>query len=293
MEILEGVQKEMNVIESIQEKLFDVKLLQLHPNVEGFNSPDNFGVYKTTGGESLGVVGNTYKPVNAKQVFASLTESLIDNNIGLSELKYETMKDDRKIRFSVPIKTISFKNPTGLEDETIISLNLQTGFDGRTKTSLYLSSYRLICLNGMKIRKTEFSVAIRNTKGNTGKIECLTKDVVKIISSANNYEELMVTMNETEVTKKQQNEYIKNVFGMEAKDYKEWSTKKQNQFDAINRSVGLELDRTGRTVFGLLNGITHYTNHVASAKNRLDYILVDSGRVINENAQKFAMQLLN
>jgi hypothetical protein len=48
--------------------------------------------------------------------------------------------------------------------------------------------------------------------------------------------------------------------------------------DKINESIELEFSRTD-AAFGLFNGITHYTNHVASEKadDLTEYIYLGTG----------------
>ena len=285
---IESTVAQLDVVKKIEEKLFDTKLVRLHPNIEGFDSPESYGLYKTDGGSALGVVGRTFSPINSKRLLESLVSGLIENEIPLDKLKHATMKGDSKLLFSVPIKTMSFTNAAGIVDPTVLKLNVQSGYDGWTSTSLFITAWREICSNGMKGNVTEFKSTFKNVKGNVGKIEALTEDIVKVIAEADNYEVLLNKFNKTEISDFQVNNFIERVFGMKKKEYVLWSRRKQNTWDAINRSVGLEIERTGKTLWGVLNGVTHYTNHVASTGNRTDYLLVDSGEYFNSRAQKFA-----
>lgn len=287
----ESLTAEMDVVTEIESRLFDTKKIQLHPNLEGFESPEAHGIYKTTGGKALGVVGRTFSPVDSKRLFKSLVTGLIENQIPLDKLKYSTLKGDSKILFSVPIKVMSFINAKGTEDATVLKLNLQSGYDGWTSTSLFITAWREICSNGMKCNVTEFKSTFKNVKGNVGKIETLTEDIVRVISKAETYEKLLNSFNELTLSDYQVNKFIERVFGMNKKDYSLWSTRKQNTWDSINRSVGLEIERTGQTLWGALNGVTHYTNHIASTSNREEYLLVDSGEYYNNRAQKYAGEI--
>ena len=49
--------------------LFEVTKLQLHTGLEGFNSPEAYGVFKTTGGTALGVVGKDFTPTQPQFVY--------------------------------------------------------------------------------------------------------------------------------------------------------------------------------------------------------------------------------
>ena len=73
--------------------------------------------------------------------------------------------------------------------------------------------------------------------------------------------------------------------------YSELGTRKQNILSAVQESIALEFGRTGSTLWGLVNGITHYTNHVASTTDRNDYLLTGAGLKLNDLAQKVAYEM--
>jgi len=293
MEILQNLSNGNANIEAIKEQLFDVKLLQLHPNLEGFNSPKSFGVYKGTGGDALGVVGNVFEPTQPKLLFDAFETCLYDTDCDMSKVEYNTLKGDRKIIFKAPVKTMGFKNMQGKSDESIVYLNVQTGYDGKTSTTLYLSMYRMICENGMKGWATEFESKFKNTKNNVGRVNVLCDDVTKALMQVDTLEQGIKHLNTIEVKQNQIDEYLKKVVGYNQKDFNELNTNKRNILNAINSSIAIEFDRTGSTLWGLVNGITHYTNHVANTKNRLDYLFNDSGMKLNDKAQNVAFAMAN
>lgn len=286
-ELLKGIAT-ANEIES---KLFDVVKLQLHPNIEGFISPNNYGLYKGTGGNALGVVGDAYEPTQPKLLFNGLLECIAESDFNFNQMQYTEHKGGKVVRFSVPVGKVSFKNFVGADDESIVTLNVQTGFDGYTKTSMYLSTMRLICTNGMKISQTEFSIAYKNTKGNIGRPLAMAENVRQALSQQLEIQELMEHLDKVQVKQKEIDDFIFKVTGYNQSEYNEANARKRKTMDLINESVALEFQRTGTTAFGLLNGITHYTNHVINTKNREDFIYVDGGREMNDRALKYALEL--
>lgn len=266
----------------VQEQLFNVVKLQLTPNLEGFEQPQSFGIYRDTGGLPLGVTGKDFTPQQPKL----LLDSFLDCSLDLSKLSYHEMKGGSKIRFEIPIKTFEFKNARKVGDVTDISLCIQTGFDGLTKTTLYLKTFRLICTNGMKNSQTEFTASFKNTIGNQGKIASLCYDVEKAVKNTENLQELYLRLDKIEVNQERINEFLLKVANLDVKLKSEFHPRTQKVFDAINESIALEFGRTGATAFGLLNGITHYTNHVASGSENPDYIFVDNGVKLNDKAMQ-------
>ena len=62
----------------------------------------------------------------------------------------------------------------------------------------------------------------------------------------------------------------------------EYSTRKRNTIDAINRAIETEIKLEGPTLWGLFNGITRYTNHVAvKPEEKTDYLMNGTGYKTN------------
>ncbi len=202
------------------------------------------------------------------------------------------MKDGAKVRFQIPLKSIEFKNARQVGDVTDVSLCIQTGYDGLTKTSLYLYTHRLICTNGMKASTTEFQASFKNTKGNAGKIVGMCNDVQKAVMQLDGLKDLYLALDKVQINQQIVDEYLKKVADLDVNLSEEWSTRKQNIYDRINESIALEFGRTGATAFGLLNGVTHYTNHVVSGSDNPDFIFVDNGAKMNDKALAFVSTLL-
>jgi hypothetical protein len=294
MDILKSLNQDFNAIQKIEDSLFDVVKVQLHPNLPDFESPLSYGMYRESGGKPLGTVGKDFTPQSPKLIFESLLECIRTNEqIDLSKLKYHEMKGGAKVRFEIPIGQVSFKNMIGKEDTSEVSLNIQTGFDGNTKTSLYLSTYRLVCSNGMKASVTEFTTSFKNTPGNVGKALSLCDDIAKGIGNMTKLEEMYQFLNNTKVSQAQVDAFLLKVTGRNMKEYNEYTIQARQVMDKINESVALEFSRTGATAFGLFNGITHYTNHVASEKadDLTEYIYLGTGMSMNDKALKYALEI--
>jgi len=284
---------EQEAVKLITDNLFSVQKVGLHPNVEGLESPLAYGIYKTEGGSALGVVGKDYTPPSSTLLFEGLVDALIDIDSSLESLKLSYYKGERKFRFIQPIRTVTFTNAKGVAEETTLFLNLESGYDGQTKSGMYVTSERKIQVGESTVTYTtriyghNFSLAYKNTPGNIGKVTSMTADVVRMIESSEEIEELILKFDSYEVSDYQIKNFIKRVFGMERKDYLSWGKRKQNIFDGINQTVGMELERSGKTAYGLLNAVANWTNQSAKVGSEEDYLLVDTGRYYNDLAQKF------
>lgn len=294
-DILNQITKEAQRIAKIENKLFEVIKQPLVINNEdpAFLSPKEvYGTYKHTGGYPLGIVGSDYTPQQPKDLFNLFIDGIANNsNLTTDTLGYHEMAGGSKIRFTVPVGMVSFKNIIGQQDESVVTLNFKTGFDGKTMTSMYLSTYRLVCSNGMKKTFTEHTCRFKNTSGNAGKAVSLIEDIQRQLKQVESIEEMYLFLNSIKVNKKQTKKFVENVTGYDLTDTSDFSTRKLNIIEAINGSISTEFDRTGATAYGLLQGITHYTNHKASGYANPDFIHIANGQKINDKALKFALEL--
>ena len=73
-------------------QLFEVTKLQLHTGLEGFDSPEAYGVFKTTGGPALGVVGKDFTPTQPQFINEAFNKCLEGKGIDIDGLKFRELK---------------------------------------------------------------------------------------------------------------------------------------------------------------------------------------------------------
>lgn len=281
-------------LESIRAKFFEVIKLQLHPNIEGFNSPEAFGIYKGTGGMALSVMGKDFVPMQQREFLDSIIHTVFEcgADLDLETLEFNEYKGGRQIEFSIALQPLAFVNKAGNFDETRNRLTFATSYDGSKSNTIALYTYRQICSNGMMGWGMESVLKGKNTAGGKEKILTYCDEVVKIVAEAKAFNERLQGLNLREVGKAEVEAFKLKLLGYNkeslAKSEKP-ETKKQNILDRINESIELEFERTGETAFGLLQGVTHYTNHVANSSKTItdeEYIRFYQGAKLNDKAQE-------
>tara|TARA_R110002124_G_scaffold77695_1_gene208003 strand:- start:68 stop:520 length:453 start_codon:yes stop_codon:yes gene_type:complete len=72
---------------------------------------------------------------------------------------------------------------------------------------------------------------------------------------------------------------ISNVFGVDGLNVKqsEVSTRKKNQISGFEKALGQETDEKGKTLWGLFNAVTYYTNHMENSKDTNQHLMYGSG----------------
>lgn len=297
-ELVAGMGKEKANLEKVEASLFDVVKLQLHPNIDGFNSPDAYGVYKGTGGDALGKAGKVFDPMQPKELLANIIHTSQLNNVDLDmeKLTFKEFNGGKNVEFMIPLPSIEFTNVKKVNDITNIALSFSTSYDGTKSNLITLHTERLLCENGMRAWGVVAQMKGKNTTGGKKKILTYSDEVMKIMAGTQKFKEKLEALDKIQIKQADVNAYMTSLLGYDVTDTSELHPTTMKVLDKINSSIALEFERTGETMFGLLNGITHYTNHIAERPadvTRDEYIRFRSGAKLNDEAQRLAFLTLN
>lgn len=215
-------------------------------------------------------------------------------DLDLENLKFNEFVGGKYIEFAVPLQPIEFTNERKVNDITNMMLTFTTSYNGTKANLITLHTERLVCTNGMKAWGIAATLKTKNTAGGKKKVLTYGNEVMKIMAGAEEFKEKLIALDKIKVTQKDVDAYLSTLLGYDVTENVHPNS--QKMLDKINASVALEFERTGTTMFGLLQGITHYTNHAAERPDdvsRDEYIRFRTGATINENAQKLAFAALN
>jgi hypothetical protein len=287
-----NIAKSNENIAKIENQLFDVEMKPLIVADPNFSVVDWFGVFKSTGGNQLGIVGNRFAPTQPKAVFQAFCDAILEYGLDTANLRYTEVKGGEIVRFSIDLEPISYVNLRKQEDTTIPTLNLQIGLNGKVPTSMFLSTLRLICTNGAKKSFTEFTTSFKNVKGNQGKIVGMFNDVVRCMEQVENVNQIYASMQKVKINQKVVNKYINRIMAIDMAMYGDYNKQKQTTIDLLNNSIELEIGRTGATLFGLYNGFTHYANHSINTKDK-DSVFSGVGSKVILKTEKELFELVS
>jgi hypothetical protein len=291
--ILSTIENQMNSFENLKSQVLVAKKIQLHSGIDGYNSPDAYGIYKSNGGNALGVVGKDFEPMDLHLFLDSIQHSVLQSNLNLdlSKLTYTEYRGGSKVAFRIPFKKYELKTPM-VGDTLETALEFRTGFDGKTKISLGFYSLRLWCKNGAKNWQKDVDLSMKNTKGNVIKVSYFTNEILKAAEMTKNHVELLNQSVLKSVNQKDIDTFLTALTGYDVKEYNDLNTRKRNILDAINQSVAIEMQNTGANLFSLLQGVTRYTTHNL-AEGDQETILFASAAKMNETAHQLVYAELN
>lgn len=275
----------METLTDLRKKLFTAKKIQLHSGIEGFVSPNVYGIYKTTGGAPIGTVGQVFEPCDLN-LFLDIIESSIESSnadLDISKLKFVEYGGGQKVSFELPLGKREIKTPM-VGDVIENKLQFVTGFDGKTSQQLAFFCNRLWCTNGAARWEKAIGLTQKNTFKNSIKSAALFSDAIwKILGETEKYAKQLEWLATQEVTNEDVNRIIKKVTGYDYSEYAEMKTKSRNILDRINESVAIEMQNTGANKFSLLQGFTRYATHEV-AKGSEEKLMFHSAAALNTKA---------
>lgn len=278
---LELMESQFQHIDSIRKQLIQPTLLQLHPNIDGFHSPDTYGVYRHTGGKPLGVVGFKYKPQDLELFLDNVVHAVesCNSNFDLKTLAYNEYNGGSKVSFSINSHDLLIDKSPVVNDVLRTKLHFITGFDGLTKTCITFFTERLKCTNGARSWKKEFVLAFKNTAKNVNKSLNMCNEIFMVQEQMEDYQALLNRLTQKEFDENDKTLILNSL--LEIRPDTVISPRKKNILDDINRSVGIEEAELGKSYFALLQGITRYNTHV-----RQKDLMFGSGAALNRRAHE-------
>lgn len=280
-------------IESLKSKVIKAKKIQLVCPLEGFESPDSFGIYRNTGGKALGVVGKVFEPTDLELFLDAIHHSVLSSGIDLdiTKLEYREYYGGSKVSFVLPYKKYEIQSPM-VGDTLETKLCFGTGFDGKTCANLNFSALRLWCANGAKGYVKDIELEMKNTANNQAKLLYFTNEIIGAVNGVDRYVGLLNNASKKSIKQSQIDEFLIALTGYNTKEKNELTTRKRNILDSINRAITIEIQNTGASYFSLLQGITRYTTHDL-AKGDEEALLFAHASKMSDKAHQLVFAELN
>ena len=291
--LLAQIENSGSHIENLKSKVIKAKKIQLHTGLEGFESPESFGIYRNTGGKALGVVGKVFEPTDLELFLDAIHHSVLSSGIDLdiTKLEYKEYYGGSKVSFVLPYKKYEIQSPM-VGDTLATKLCFGTGFDGKTKSSLNFSAYRTWCANGAKGWQKDIDLEMKNTANNQAKLLYFTNEIIGAVNGVDRYVGMLNNAAKKNVRQSEIDTFLTVLTGYSVKEKSELTTRKRNILDSINQAITIEIQNTGASYFSLLQGITRYTTHDL-AKGDEESLLFAHASAMSDKAHQLVFASLN
>jgi len=241
---------------------------------------ETFGMFRGDTGGWLASVGNRYTPMQN----ATLAETMVQATDGLemSVTHGGSMEDGKKVFLQAPLPD-EYIGRSGVK-RMITAIN---SHDGSTSVGFGSTSTVVICSNTFhkalkdagvqRFRHTESAEQRLNEAMNSLRVAIMeeeqTMDKFKIMAIIDLKDEMAEG-----IIKR----ILKKGMSVKSDNPADLSTRKRNQLSALDGAISQELRDEGATLWGLFNGITRYTNHIAAPKDRKEaYLMGGEGARLN------------
>jgi phage/plasmid-like protein (TIGR03299 family) len=262
--------------------------------------PQRKAVVRSDSREILGVVGNSYVPVQNYQAFGFLDAVVADGS-----LRYHTAgalgKGERVWMLAKLPDDIRVKNSDDITEKFLL---LSNSHDGSSSLRVHFTPIRVVCANTL-------AIAARNGRGqgvsiiHKGDLSAKVRQAQEVLGLAKRFydeaEEHIDRLARHYPSLRQLEEYFRLVYP-DSPDGESSRTKnvRQEMFRLFEQGIGHEMPEIRHTTWTALNAVTEYVDHYRStrgktsidrASNRLESAWFGSGARLKELAWELALKM--
>lgn len=283
--------------------------LRVLPELE---RPNSYGVYRNDTGGWLGTVGASYQPTQPQEIFDAIYEAcdLTEGAIDCDNISTLIMRGGSKIVYRIPLNVVDIQVAERQTGDTVSAhLEFVSTFDGSSSFVGDIFLKRLVCDNGMTATKAlDFidnegdarRIKWKHTQSIIRKTAELASLMVSSIEAHRDVMNLMQRFANTPYVSDNHEVFVSSLLGYSKEDVEEGgrfaSKRKHMKFIALEESIDHELPSAGRNMWGLLNGVTWYTNHVVGDRRGDDkdhYLRFAQGNTLTTKAIEIIASRMN
>ena len=168
--------------------------------------------------------------------------------------------------------------------------------DGTSAIAFGTSSTVVICENTFNMAMKDSSMErVRHTQTAPQRVRVMLQGLQRALLGEERIIETFKFMANVDLKDEMAEGIISRILkrGMKVDETKtaDLSTRRKNQLIQLDGAISRELRDEGATLWGLFNGVTRYTNHVAAPEGKsFEYVTMGSGARINEVAYEEVMR---
>lgn len=283
---------------NLQEKTFallETSNLNWTVNKEALTSADgksteSFGIFRNDNDQWLGTVGNRYVAMQNYE----LAETIIQASEGLDlDTKVGGLFGGGKkvfLQVQLPTQIIG----VGGVKRWITATN---SHDGSTSIGFGSSSQVIKCSNSFHTAHKGLD-KFRHTESAYERVQNAMNDLRKAMQLDNDLMDSFKRMADIQLRDEMVESVIRKIFKVEPSVRQdEVSTRKVNQVETFAQSLTTEINLEGKTLWGLFNGVTRYTNHDSktfkSLEDKNEYLMHGGGYKLSNLAFNDIMRFVD
>lgn len=260
----------------------------------GIILPDSYASVRSDNGGYLGVVGERYQVMqnsdlvsiaydSGKEVFnADLKLTHPWNNSetlgAFGNMGGGTLKGGSRVFVQMELPQLHI-GKSGIRRYITVT----NSHDGSMSLGFGTSNQVICCANTFAIANRDVS-KIRHTASMQQRVDEAVRSLRKVLE----FEDIQMSVFEKASTRAIEKKHIIDiaavVFGDLKKSEQETSSRMKNNMDALSKDINTSIDEQGETLWALFNGVTRYTNHSSSSRDKDFSLMFGNDAAINQRA---------
>lgn len=233
----------------------------------------SFGMFRSDNSQWLGTVKERYEPMQNSR----LLELLVDATgmLNLDVTNGGVLRQGSKIYYQMQLQD-EFVGKSAIKRH-ITAIN---SHDGSSSIAFGSTNTVVVCQNTFYKVHREME-KVKHTISADGRVEAMAANLKRTINSDILMMDDFKRMADLEMKDEIVERVIRNMFSIDpSKQQTEVSSRKFNQVNEFAGALKTEIELEGKTIWGLFNAVTRYTNHIAApaeAEKKMDYLMNGAG----------------
>lgn len=257
-------------------------------SVDG-KSTESFGVFRNDNDQWLGTVGNRYTPMQNYEVVETVIQA--SEGLNLPTTRGGMFDGGKKIFVQVELPTENIG--MGGVKRWITATN---SHDGSTAIGFGSTSQVIKCTNTFHTAHRGLD-KFRHTESASARVQSAMQDLRQAMSLDLGLMDNFKRMADIHLRDEMIESVIRKIFKVDLnRQQDDVSTRKLNQVEAFANSLQTEINLEGKTLWGLFNGVTRYTNHDRSFKSvedKNEYLMHGGGYKLSNVAFEDIMRFVD
>jgi phage/plasmid-like protein (TIGR03299 family) len=237
-------------------------------------STESFGIFRSDNDQWLGTVGNRYTPMQNFELAETIIQA--SDGLNLPTKNGGVFGGGKKVFIQVELPTEQIG--VGGVKRWITALNSN---DGSTSIGFGSTSQVIKCSNTFHMAHKGLD-KFRHTASASARVQMAMQDLRKAMQLDNSLMDNFKRMADIELKDEMIESVIRKMFNVDPMIKQDAvSTRKRNQVETFAQSLTTEIHLEGKTLWGLFNGVTRFTNHDSktfkSIEDKNEYLMSGGG----------------
>lgn len=265
---------------TIQEKVFEtleqtqtnwsVSKLPLVSAVDGY-ATESFGIFRKDNHTWLGSVGNQYEPMQNAELLTLLIQATDLLNLPVSN--GGILQEGKKVFYQIALQD-EFIGRSAMK-RNVTALN---SHNGTSSVGFGMTNTVVICQNTFYKAFREIE-KVKHTGNMLTRVKAIADEIKRVLMGEQKMIDGFKRMADMPMQDEIVERLIKKLFPQtnDKTNLSELSTRTKNNIITFSNDLQTEINLEGKTIWGLFNAVTRYTNHSLKNDDKMNSLMTGQG----------------